>query len=64
MYGIFLQLFDEGHLTDSHGRKVDFQNVIVVITSNMGVELIAQLPYEMQGNGLEVSKVSKLQTYV
>ncbi len=58
-----MQLFDEGHLTDSHGRKVDFRNVIVVMTSNMGAEVIAQLPSEMQGNEPEVSKVSKVQTY-
>merc|ERR1712183_202914 len=34
VWNLLLQLFDEGHLTDSHGRKVDFRNVIVVMTSN------------------------------
>ena len=29
VWNLLLQLFDEGHLTDSHGRKVDFRNVLV-----------------------------------
>lgn len=33
-----LQLLDEGHLTDSQGRKVDFSNTIIAMTSNIGVE--------------------------
>jgi len=33
---IFLQVFDEGHLTDAQGRKVDFKNTIIIMTSNVG----------------------------
>jgi ATP-dependent Clp protease ATP-binding subunit ClpB len=33
---ILLQVLDDGHLTDGHGRKVDFKNTIVVMTSNLG----------------------------
>lgn len=33
---LLLQLLDEGHLTDGHGRKVDFRNCIVIMTSNLG----------------------------
>ncbi len=33
---VLLQVFDEGHLTDSHGRKVDFRNTIIIMTSNLG----------------------------
>lgn len=36
VYNLLLQLLDEGHLTDSYGRKVDFRNTIIVITSNVG----------------------------
>ncbi len=36
VFNILLQLFDEGHLTDSFGRKVDFRNTVVIMTSNMG----------------------------
>lgn len=41
---ILLQVLDEGHLTDSHGRRVDFKNTIIILTSNIGAELMAQLP--------------------
>lgn len=36
VYNLLLQLLDEGYLTDSYGRRVDFRNTIVVITSNVG----------------------------
>ena len=36
MFNLLLQLFDEGHLTDSTGRKVDFKNCIIILTSNVG----------------------------
>jgi len=38
---ILLQLFDEGRLTDSHGRTVDFRNTIVVLTSNLGSDILS-----------------------
>lgn len=37
---ILLQLFDEGRLTDSKGRTIDFKNTIIIMTSNLGAELI------------------------
>jgi len=37
---ILLQIFDDGHLTDAKGRRVDFRNSIIVMTSNVGAELI------------------------
>ncbi len=33
---VFLQVFDDGHLTDAQGRKVDFKNTIIIMTSNVG----------------------------
>lgn len=36
VFNLMLQLFDEGHLTDSQGRKVDFKNCIIILTSNVG----------------------------
>ncbi|ACI64234.1 member of the clp superfamily, large regulatory subunit, partial [Thalassiosira pseudonana CCMP1335] len=50
VWNILLQLFDEGRLTDSHGRTVDFRNVIVIMTSNIGANLIAELPPEFMGS--------------
>jgi ATP-dependent Clp protease ATP-binding subunit ClpC len=40
VFNILLQIFDDGHLTDAKGRKVDFRNSIVIMTSNIGSELI------------------------
>ncbi|MBI2908485.1 MAG: ATP-dependent Clp protease ATP-binding subunit [Chloroflexi bacterium] len=40
VFNILLQIFDDGHLTDAKGRKVDFRNSIIVMTSNVGAELI------------------------
>ena len=50
VWNILLQLFDDGRLTDSHGRQVSFRNVIVVMTSNMGANVIADLPPELTGS--------------
>ena len=40
VFNILLQIFDDGHLTDAKGRKVDFRNTIIVMTSNVGSDLI------------------------
>jgi len=39
---ILLQMLDDGHLTDNQGRTVNFKNVIVIMTSNLGAELIME----------------------
>jgi ATP-dependent Clp protease ATP-binding subunit ClpA len=39
---LFLQVFDEGHLTDGQGRKVDFKNTIIIATSNAGYQIILE----------------------
>jgi ATP-dependent Clp protease ATP-binding subunit ClpC len=39
-HNMLLQIMEEGHLADARGRKVDFRNAIVVMTSNLGAELI------------------------
>ena len=38
-----LQLLDDGHLTDSQGRHVDFRNTIILMTSNLGAEALLEL---------------------
>jgi len=40
VFNILLQVLDDGRLTDSHGRTVDFRNTVVVMTSNLGSDLI------------------------
>ena len=42
VFNILLQIFDDGHLTDSKGRRVDFRNAIIAMTSNIGSDLIRQ----------------------
>ncbi|MYA50947.1 MAG: ATP-dependent Clp protease ATP-binding subunit [Chloroflexi bacterium] len=40
VFNLLLQIFDDGHLADAKGRKVDFRNTIIVMTSNIGSDLI------------------------
>jgi ATP-dependent Clp protease ATP-binding subunit ClpB len=44
VFNILLQVLDEGRLTDSHGRTVDFKNTTIILTSNLGAELMANQP--------------------
>ena len=43
IFNILLQVLDEGRLTDGHGRTVDFRNSVIVMTSNLGSNLIQEL---------------------
>ncbi len=43
VFNILLQVFDDGRLTDGHGRTVDFRNTLIVLTSNAGAEFLADL---------------------
>jgi ATP-dependent Clp protease ATP-binding subunit ClpC len=40
VFNMLLQIFDDGHLTDAKGRKVDFRNTVLIMTSNVGSDLI------------------------
>ena len=40
VYNMLLQIMEEGHLTDSFGRKVDFRNTILIMTSNIGADVL------------------------
>ena len=44
VFNILLQILDDGILTDSHGRKVDFKNTIIIMTSNIGASEIKAMP--------------------
>ena len=46
VFNVLLQVFDEGRLTDGHGRTVDFKNTVIIMTSNMASEQIMQLTEE------------------
>lgn len=44
VFNVMLQLFDEGHLTDGSGRRVDFRNTVIIMTSNAGTRNAARRP--------------------
>ncbi len=46
VFNVLLQVLDDGRLTDGHGRTVDFRNTIIVMTSNLGSQLIQELAGE------------------
>jgi ATP-dependent Clp protease ATP-binding subunit ClpC len=45
VYNMLLQIMEEGHLTDSFGRKVDFKNTILIMTTNVGAKAISSPPF-------------------
>ncbi len=53
VWNIMLQMLDEGHLTDGRGRKINFKNTIIVLTSNIGSEFLKS------GSSREKEKVMK-----
>jgi ATP-dependent Clp protease ATP-binding subunit ClpB len=46
VFNILLQVLDEGRLTDSHGRTVDFRNTLIILTSNLGSDVLNEQPYD------------------
>jgi len=42
IFNLFLQMLDEGHITDSHGRKVSFKNCVILMTSNVGTKTVKE----------------------
>lgn len=74
VFNVLLQILDDGHVTDSQGRKVDFKNTIIIMTSNAGAQAIiepkklgfaskedANKDYEFMKNGVmeEVKRIFK-----
>ncbi|MCB1518082.1 MAG: AAA family ATPase, partial [Hyphomicrobiaceae bacterium] len=52
VFNVLLQVLDDGRLTDGQGRTVDFRNTLIIMTSNLGAEYLAQL-----GDGEDVNLV-------
>jgi ATP-dependent Clp protease ATP-binding subunit ClpB len=52
VFNVLLQVLDEGRLTDSQGRTVDFKNTIIIMTSNLGSHLIQERISELSGEGV------------
>lgn len=53
VFNILLQVLDDGRLTDGHGRTVDFRNTVLVMTSNLGSEVIQTLTQEGQADRIK-----------
>ena len=56
VFNVLLQVLDDGRMTDGQGRTVDFKNTVIVMTSNMGSQMIQQ----MQGDEYQVVKLAVL----
>ncbi len=59
VFNVLLQVLDDGRLTDGQGHTVDFRNTIIVLTSNLGAEIIANQP-EGEDLGLVEAQVMRL----
>ncbi|MCF7907111.1 AAA family ATPase [Patescibacteria group bacterium] len=69
VFNILLQILDEGHLTDAKGREVNFKNTVIIMTSNLGSELIRDYAQKInfgflsqnEKNGSEANIKNKIQ---
>jgi len=59
VFNIFLQIFDEGRLTDGRGRTVNFKNTIIILTSNLGSEIYREEKDEKKREEKILEKVQK-----
>jgi ATP-dependent Clp protease ATP-binding subunit ClpB len=57
VFNILLQILDDGRLTDGKGRTVDFKNSIVIMTSNLGSQLIKELSQDFEKMEKEVKRI-------
>ncbi|WP_101760315.1 ATP-dependent chaperone ClpB [Oceanicoccus sp. KOV_DT_Chl] len=55
VFNVLLQVLDDGRLTDGQGRTVDFRNTVIVMTSNLGSDLIQQLSSESNYEAMKAS---------
>jgi ATP-dependent Clp protease ATP-binding subunit ClpC len=61
VFNILLQIMEDGHLTDAKGRRVDFRNTIIIMTSNLGASKIqtnSSLGFRQQGDTVETRAVA------
>jgi len=62
VFNVMLQILDDGRLTDGHGRTVDFKNTVVIMTSNIGSQLILNYSGRGDDSGYEAMKRDVLDT--
>ena len=61
VFNVLLQILDEGHLTDGQGRKVDFKNTIVIMTSNLGSHRILDFHGSFDGGEYDMMKIEVME---
>jgi ATP-dependent Clp protease ATP-binding subunit ClpB len=59
VFNVLLQILDDGRVTDSHGRTVDFKNTVIIMTSNLGSEFLLQ----DEGEEGEISEAARKQVH-
>ncbi|KGG12250.1 ATP-dependent Clp protease [Prochlorococcus sp. MIT 0601] len=68
VFNLLLQLLEEGRLTDSKGRTVDFKNTLIIMTSNIGSKVIEKggggLGFEFSGESVEDSQYNRIKSLV
>jgi len=67
VFNMLLQIFDDGHLSDAKGRRVDFRNSIIIMTSNIGAELIKRnmsIGFDIQGDSDKQIEYDKMKEKV
>jgi ATP-dependent Clp protease ATP-binding subunit ClpC len=67
VFNILLQIFDDGHLADAKGRRVDFRNSIIIMTSNIGAELIKRnmsIGFDIRGDSDKQIEYDKMKEKV
>ncbi len=63
VFNILLQVLDDGRLTDGHGRTVDFRNVVIIMTSNLGSHVIQEMAGEAQYDAMKAAVMEIVGTH-
>ena len=63
VFNILLQVLDDGRLTDGHGRTVDFRNTVIIMTSNMGSDVIQEMAGEDNYDAMKESVLNIVGTH-
>jgi ATP-dependent Clp protease ATP-binding subunit ClpB len=63
VFNVLLQVLDDGRLTDGQGRTVDFRNTVIIMTSNLGSDVIQQLAGEKQYVRMKTEVMERVQAH-
>ncbi len=63
VFNVLLQVLDDGRLTDGQGRTVDFRNTVIIMTSNLGSDVIQQLAGEKQYAKMKAEVMERVQAH-